>query len=100
MGDHLKKPRLDLAMSQKHVALRLQVNDRTIRNRENNKTTPAVRYLPRVMGFLGYDPLAAGALLGAMAPERRGEIVALGIKSIVAGTIATSMTGAVAGLLI
>ncbi len=38
--------------------------------------------------------------IGAMAPERRGEIVALGIKSIIAGTIATSMTGAVAGLLI
>ena len=38
--------------------------------------------------------------IGAMAPERRGEIVALGIKSIIAGTIATCMTGAVAGLLI
>lgn len=38
--------------------------------------------------------------IGAMAPERRSEIVALGFKSIVAGTLATSMTGAVAGLLI
>jgi CNT family concentrative nucleoside transporter len=38
--------------------------------------------------------------IGAMAPDRRGDIVALGIKSIVAGTIATCMTGAVAGLLI
>lgn len=33
--------------------------------------------------------------LGSMAPERRGEIVALGFRSIVAGTIATCMTGAV-----
>jgi CNT family concentrative nucleoside transporter len=37
--------------------------------------------------------------LGAMAPERRGEIVDLGMKSIVAGTLATLLTGTVAGLL-
>jgi CNT family concentrative nucleoside transporter len=36
--------------------------------------------------------------LGVMVPERRAEIVALGMKSIVAGTIATCMTAAVAGL--
>ena len=38
--------------------------------------------------------------MGAMAPERRGEIVALGLKSILAGTLATLMTGAVVGTLI
>jgi len=37
--------------------------------------------------------------MGTMVPERRGEIVALGLKSIVAGTLATCMTGAVIGLL-
>lgn len=37
--------------------------------------------------------------LGTMVPERRGEIVALGLKSIVAGTLATCMTGAVVGIL-
>ena len=37
--------------------------------------------------------------LGTMAPERRDEIVALGFRSIVAGTLATSMTGAVVGLI-
>ena len=37
--------------------------------------------------------------LGAMAPERRDDIVALGFKSIVAGVLATCMTGAVVGLL-
>jgi CNT family concentrative nucleoside transporter len=36
--------------------------------------------------------------MGGMAPERRDEIVSLGIRSVVAGTIATCMTGAVAGL--
>jgi len=33
-----------------------------------------------------------------MAPERRSEIVSLGFKSIIAGTLATCMTGAVVGV--
>lgn len=37
--------------------------------------------------------------LGGIAPERRDEIVSLGLKSIAAGTLATCMTGAVVGLL-
>ena len=37
--------------------------------------------------------------MGTMAPERRNEIVALGFRSIVAGTLATCMTGAVVGVL-
>ena len=37
--------------------------------------------------------------LGAMAPSRRSEIVAMGLKSIVSGTLATCMTGAVVGVL-
>ncbi|KUG28263.1 nucleoside permease nupc [hydrocarbon metagenome] len=36
--------------------------------------------------------------MGAMAPERRGEIVALGMRSLVSGTLATLMTGAVVGI--
>ncbi len=37
--------------------------------------------------------------LGAMVPERRTEITALGARSIVAGTLATAFTGAVVGLI-
>lgn len=37
--------------------------------------------------------------MGAMAPERRNEIVNLGMKSIIAGTLATCMTGAVIGVI-
>ena len=36
--------------------------------------------------------------MGTMAPQRRDEIVSLGFRSIVAGTLSTSMTGAVVGL--
>lgn len=52
-------------------------------------------------GFANFGSL--GIMLGgmgAMAPERRGEIVSLGLKSILSGTLATCMTGAVVGLLI
>ncbi len=50
-------------------------------------------------GFANFGSL--GILIGgmgAMVPERRGEIVELGMKSIVAGTLATCLTAAVAGL--
>lgn len=36
--------------------------------------------------------------LGSMVTERRDEVVSLGIKALIAGTIATCMTGAVVGL--
>jgi CNT family concentrative nucleoside transporter len=38
--------------------------------------------------------------LGTMCPERRGEVIELGLKSIVAGTLATCLTAATVGLLI
>jgi CNT family concentrative nucleoside transporter len=37
--------------------------------------------------------------MGAMVPERRAEIAALGIRSIVSGTVATCLSGAWAGLM-
>jgi CNT family concentrative nucleoside transporter len=37
--------------------------------------------------------------LGTMVPGRRSEIVALGLRSVAAGTLATCMTGAVVGML-
>jgi len=49
------------------------------------------------------NPGSLGIMLGgmgAMAPERRQEIVSLGFKSLLAGTLATSMTAAIAGLLL
>ncbi len=51
-------------------------------------------------GFANLGSL--GILVGgltAMAPERRDEIVALGLRSIVGGTLSTLMTGAVIGIL-
>jgi CNT family concentrative nucleoside transporter len=38
--------------------------------------------------------------MGAMAPSRRSEIVGLGLRSLVSGTLATCMSGAIAGAFI
>ena len=38
--------------------------------------------------------------LGSLAPERRDEVVSLGMNALVAGTLATCMTGAVVGILL
>jgi CNT family concentrative nucleoside transporter len=37
--------------------------------------------------------------MGTMAPTRHNEIVSLGLRSIIAGTLATCMTGAVVGII-
>ena len=52
-------------------------------------------------GFANFGSL--GIMVGGLStivPERRQEILSLGMRSIAAGTLATSMTGAVVGLLV
>ncbi|MND01506.1 Nucleoside permease NupX [compost metagenome] len=52
-------------------------------------------------GFANFGSL--GILIGgmgAMVPERRAEIVELGLRSILSGTLATCMSGAVVSLLL
>jgi transcriptional regulator with XRE-family HTH domain len=56
VGEHLKKRRLDLGLRQKDVAGELGVNFKTYENWEQGKYEPATRFLPAVIGFLGYDP--------------------------------------------
>lgn len=52
-------------------------------------------------GFANFGSLGIMiAGLSAMAPERRSEIVGLGMKSILSGTLTTLLTGAVAGVLL
>jgi CNT family concentrative nucleoside transporter len=52
-------------------------------------------------GFANFGSLAIllGGV-GAMAPSRRGDLASLGLRSILAGTLATLMTGCMAGLLL
>jgi CNT family concentrative nucleoside transporter len=57
-----------------------------------------------VYALCGFANLASlGILIGGMAamvPARRGEIVSLGFKSILCGTMSTCMVGAIVGLLL
>jgi CNT family concentrative nucleoside transporter len=51
-------------------------------------------------GFANFG--SVGIMIGgltAMAPERRSDVVSLGMKSIVSGTLATLLMGAIVGLL-
>lgn len=74
----------------------------------NLSALPAETFTPRsrliltyaLCGFANFGSLGImiGGL-GAMIPERRHEVVALGLRSILSGTIATCMSGAVAGML-
>lgn len=54
-----------------------------------------------ICGFANFGSLAIllGGL-GAMAPSRRGDIARLGLRSIVSGSLASFMTGCIAGILL
>ena len=53
---HSKK-RLDLKLLQQDVASQIGVTESTLLNWEHNRSTPTLRYLPRVIAFLKYDPM-------------------------------------------
>jgi len=56
LGDHLRKRRLDLALTQKDVAERLGADETSVWNWEKNRSSPALRLIPRIIAFLGYTP--------------------------------------------
>ena len=59
LGDHIRSRRLDLNLLQRQVAEQIGVDKITITNWERNATTPAIRYIPAIIEFLGYDPQPA-----------------------------------------
>ena len=56
LGDHLKTRRLDLGLFQRDVAQILAVDKMSVCNWEVNRTSPALRFVPRIVEFLGYAP--------------------------------------------
>lgn len=56
LGDHLKKRRLELGLHQVDVAKILQVSEVTIVHWEKNQNDITIRYIPRIINFLGYLP--------------------------------------------
>jgi transcriptional regulator with XRE-family HTH domain len=72
IGDHIRRRRLDLGLSQRKAAARMGVSNSKIENWEGSQTTPPTAYLTRISGFLGYevdDP--AASLVRALAGYRQ-----------------------------
>jgi transcriptional regulator with XRE-family HTH domain len=56
LGEHIRKRRLELGLTQKDAAGRLGVNLWTVLNWEKGKTEPPVEVIQGIIEFLGYDP--------------------------------------------
>ncbi len=56
-GDHLRKKRLDLNLTQQQVAKIINVTTESITNWELNRNTPNFNQIPKIISFLGYTPL-------------------------------------------
>ena len=56
LGDHIRKRRLDLGLTQREVARKLGVTESTIWNWEANRSSRQLRFMPKIIAFLGYDP--------------------------------------------
>jgi transcriptional regulator with XRE-family HTH domain len=55
-GDHIRKRRLDQGLLQREVGDLIGVDKTTIYNWENGRIEPDIRYLPKIIEFLGYVP--------------------------------------------
>jgi transcriptional regulator with XRE-family HTH domain len=57
LGEHLRQRRLDLGLLQKEVAGKIGVTAGTIYDWERQRTLPEIRFIARIIEFLGYDPI-------------------------------------------
>lgn len=65
IGDHVRKRRLELGVSQKEVATRIGVTSFTVLNWEKRYTTTIpVAVMPAIIAFLGYDPFPEPVTIG------------------------------------
>ena len=56
-GDHLRKKRLDLNLSQSQVAKIINVTTDSITNWELNRNEPNLNQIPKIVSFLCYSPI-------------------------------------------
>jgi transcriptional regulator with XRE-family HTH domain len=71
LGDHLRKRRLDLGLLQREVAEKIGVDESTIYNWERQRTVPEIRFIARIIEFLGYDPIKEPESFGEKLKIRR-----------------------------
>lgn len=63
LGDYLRERRLDLGLLQKDVAVRIGLDQSTVRNCESDATTAIRQYWQPIIQFPGYEPFAAARTL-------------------------------------
>ena len=61
LGDHIRRRRLDLGLHQKDVARIVNATISSVTNWERNRTSPRLFLIPKIIKFLGYDPLQGDA---------------------------------------
>jgi transcriptional regulator with XRE-family HTH domain len=62
LGEHLRKRRMDLGLSQRQVAGSLGANPWTYLLWEHDRTVPTARFVSLIVEFLGYDPSPKGEI--------------------------------------
>ncbi len=73
LGEHIRRRRLVLSITQEEAARWLGVNAWTVLNWETGETKPAIQFIPALVRFLGYDPepVNQGTLAGQLVAKRR-----------------------------
>jgi len=56
LGEKIRNRRLELSLLQKDVAPLLGTNENSIYRWETNKNEPEMKYMPKIIEFLGYFP--------------------------------------------
>jgi len=71
LGDHLLKRRLDLGHTRKFAASLIGVDPESLKNWEDARTEPAVGFFPRLISYLGYNPLPEAENRGSQIRRER-----------------------------
>jgi DNA-binding XRE family transcriptional regulator len=71
VGDHIRKRRLSLKLLQKDAAKQIGACKQSIVSWEGNISSPEVRYMPAIIGFLGYNPLPEATTWGERLVRQR-----------------------------
>lgn len=66
LGEHVRRRRLELRLTQKQAVDWLAVNPWTVLNWEKGHTEPSIESMPAILQFLGYEPFPESKTL----PER------------------------------
>ena len=59
IGEHIRKKRMDLGLYQSDVGKMFGVSKDCITYWENGRNEPQIKYYPRIISFLWYNPIAA-----------------------------------------